>query len=209
MNPRSLPTYSYADQMGKILYLAMQEVLGSRAAGRIINIANVAALQGDSGQNGSGKQFRLPQVSRIQGVLEEAYGLQQSQGVALRCGRASFKYGLREFGEQGGWTDPEFRLLPMKSRMQLGTERMAEVLNGGGQTVRVSDQGDSFIWEIERCPVCWGRHASVVSCHLTVGLLQESLFWVSGGRYFDVRETQCIAKGDPSCTIVMDKRPLD
>jgi len=35
------------------------------------------------------------------------------------------------------------------------------------------------------------------------------LHWVTGGKNIRVEEIRCIAKGDPSCTYVIDKRPLD
>jgi len=42
----------------------------------------------------------------------------------------------------------------------------------------------------------------------SVSLLQESLYWLSRGKVFNVEETTCVAKGDESCTIVIDKIPL-
>ncbi len=210
MNKRQMPTFRYPDQMGKILYLAMQEVVGCHGVSRILSAANLPEMAERAQPGNPCIQLHSEQVSRIQSALEEVYGLQGGQGIALRCGRASFKYGLREFGEQSGWIDLEFRLLPLPARMRAGAELMAKVLNNNtAQNVRVTDQGDRFVWEIDRCPVCWGRHAKDVSCHLTVGILQESLFWVSSGKFFNVQETHCIAKGDPTCTIVVNKKPLD
>jgi predicted hydrocarbon binding protein len=46
-------------------------------------------------------------------------------------------------------------------------------------------------------------------CQLNVGLLQETLFWVSGGKYFMVEETSCIANGDQTCTIHLSRQPLE
>jgi predicted hydrocarbon binding protein len=210
MNARPIPTYRYPDQMGKILFLAMQEVIGCHGVGRILNAANLPQMVESVEPDSPCKQLRFDQISRIQSALEDTYGLQGGQGIALRCGRASFKYGLREFGERSGWTDLEFRLLPLHARVQAGAELMVKALNdNNAQNVRVTDQGERFVWEIERCPVCWGRHANDVSCHLTVGILQESLYWVSGGKFYNVQETHCIAKGDPACTIVVNKKPLD
>jgi predicted hydrocarbon binding protein len=45
-------------------------------------------------------------------------------------------------------------------------------------------------------------------CHLAVGLLQESLYWLSGGKMFNVEETACIGRGDAACTISIDRTPL-
>lgn len=46
------------------------------------------------------------------------------------------------------------------------------------------------------------------SCHLAVGILQEALYWISSGKYFNVEETTCIAQGDSACTIEISKTPL-
>jgi hypothetical protein len=166
MNEGQIPTSRYLDQMGKILYLAMQEVVGYDVVSRILSAANLPAMTKGAKPGTPGVQLRLEQVSRIQSVLEEIYGLQGGQGIAMRCGRASFKYGLDEFGQQSGWTDLEFRLLPLTARIQAGAELMAKVLNyNAAQYVRVTDQGDRFVWEIDRCPVCRGRHTNDVSCH--------------------------------------------
>jgi predicted hydrocarbon binding protein len=43
---------------------------------------------------------------------------------------------------------------------------------------------------------------------MAVGLLQESLYWLSGGKIFNVEETHCIARGDKACTIVIDRTPI-
>jgi predicted hydrocarbon binding protein len=41
-----------------------------------------------------------------------------------------------------------------------------------------------------------------------VGLLQEALYWVSGGKVFNVEEKTCIAAGDKVCTIEIDQSPI-
>jgi predicted hydrocarbon binding protein len=198
----STPIYRYSEEMGKIYLQAMQEVVGSQAVRVILKAANIA-------EPSEGKQLHFGQISRIQSALEQIYGLRGGQGVALRCGRVSFQYGLREFGEQSGCTNLEFRLLPFNTKLRVGAELLARILNeNSGQKVQVSDQGEHLFWNVEDCPVCLGRHTEGASCHLTVGILQESLFWVSGGKFFNVEETHCIAKGDPTCTIVVHKKPL-
>jgi predicted hydrocarbon binding protein len=74
--------------------------------------------------------------------------------------------------------------------------------------VRIEEEDNKIFWNIDRCPLCWGRKTEDVACHLAVGLLQESLYWVSGGKVFHVEETACIARGDSSCTMVIDRTPL-
>jgi predicted hydrocarbon binding protein len=42
-----------------------------------------------------------------------------------------------------------------------------------------------------------------------VGLLQEALYWVSGGKFYDVEEQDCIAMGDAACVIIIDKVAIE
>ena len=52
-----------------------------------------------------------------------------------------------------------------------------------------------------------GAQDEVPICAFPVGLLDETLFWVSRGHSFIVEETSCIACGDPVCTIFIDREP--
>jgi predicted hydrocarbon binding protein len=93
--------------------------------------------------------------------------------------------------------------------LRIGAKTFSDLFNKHtDQRVRVEEKEDKILWHIERCPLCWGRTAEEPVCHLAVGLLQESLYWVSGGKVFSVEETACIAKGDPACTIVIGQTPL-
>jgi len=127
----------------------------------------------------------------------------------LRIGRACFKYGLKEYGSMLRLTEMAFRLLSLPVKLHIGAKSFADLFNKHtDQRVRVEEKGDKIFWYIERCPLCWERKADEPICHLAVGLLQESLYWLSGGKVFNVEETTCVAKGDESCTIVIDKTPL-
>jgi predicted hydrocarbon binding protein len=42
-----------------------------------------------------------------------------------------------------------------------------------------------------------------------MGLLEESLRWVSGGKSFRIHEEKCIASGDEACEFIIAKAPID
>jgi predicted hydrocarbon binding protein len=65
------------------------------------------------------------------------------------------------------------------------------------------------VYIIERCPVCWGRHADAPVCYAALGIIQEGLNWGTGGMKFKTTEVTCIAKGDPSCNFVISKSPIE
>ncbi len=195
--------------MGRIIFLAMEEILGLNGVNATLNLASLSAYIDHYPPPTQDLQFSFQSISSIQTALEYMYGPRGGRGVALRIGRASFQHGLREFGPSLGLTDMAFRLLPLKTKLKVGANTFADIFNKyTDQRVRIEDDGRMLYWHIERCPLCWERHTDVPSCHMAVGVLQEALYWASGGKFFNIEETQCQACGDPSCTIIIDKVPM-
>lgn len=202
--------YHYPNKMGRIIILATEEILGRNGLNAVLNTAHLSHLINNYPPNNFDMQFAFEDLSRIQATLEQLYGPRGGQGLALRTGRVCFKYGLREFGSLMGLTDLAFRLLPLNEKIRVGADRCADLFTRfSDQRMRVEENEEHFLCHIERCPLCWGRKSSTPSCHLTVGVLQEALFWVSGGKHFCIEETACVAMGDPACTIVINKQPLE
>jgi predicted hydrocarbon binding protein len=201
--------YYYPQRMGRIILLAMEEVLGHEGTRTILRQAPLASYLDNIPDARSDKTFSFETVSGLIESLEQAYGPQGGHGTALRIGRACFQYGLREYGSMLGLTEMAFRLLPLSSKLNVGSKTFADLFNKHtDQVVRVEEKDGKILWHIERCPLCWGRHTTEPVCHLAVGLLQESLYWLSGGKIFNVEETACIGHGDPACTIVIDQSPI-
>ena len=131
------------------------------------------------------------------------------RGTALKVGSACFQYGLREVGQQLGLTETAFRLLPFPTRLRTGAKLFSSLFNDyTDQHVRVEEKEGVLFWTMERCPLCWGRQTDGPDCHLAVGLFQEGLTWLSGGKIFAVEEIACIACGDETCTLRIDPTPI-
>ena len=203
-------TYYYPNKMGRIVLLATEEVMGRNGVNAVLNLAKLKHLVNNYPPNNFDRQFSFDDFGRLQQALEEMYGPRGARGLALRAGHAAFKYALKEFGPVVGLSDLAFRLLPLGMKMKVGLEVFAEAFNKfSDQIVRLGEDESHFIWTIDRCPVCWGRRAGEPCCYYAVGILQEGAAWVSGGKTFAVEETECAAKGDDSCMILISKRPLD
>jgi hypothetical protein len=198
--------YFYPNKMGRIILLAMEEILGKNGINAVLNQIELSEWINNYPPNNLDLAFPFSDLSHIQVGLEEIYGPRGGQGLAMRIGQASFKYGLREFGPMLGITDMGFRLLPLPTKLSKGAAIFANTFNNfTDQQVRIEETSDAIFWHIERCPVCWGRHTDRPSCNLAVGILQEALYWISSGKYFNVQEIACIAQGDPTCTIAIEK----
>lgn len=205
----SAGAFFYPPKMGRIIFLGMEEVIGKSGVEAILRLALLDELAKDYPSVSTRQDFSFETISLLQQTLEEKFGPRGGRGLALRAGRACFKYGLKEYGSMLGITEMAFRLLPLSTKLHTGAKTFADLFNKHtGQIVRVEETGEKILWHIERCPLCWERHEEEPVCHLAVGLLQEALYWLSGGKVFNVEETACIAKGDPACTITIDKTPF-
>jgi predicted hydrocarbon binding protein len=198
--------YYYPNKMGRIILLALEEILGKNGIDGILSHLDLDHWIDHYPPNNLDLAFPFKDLSRIQVGLEEIYGPRAGQGLALRVGQASFKYGLREFGPMLGITDIAFRLLPLPTKLSKGADIFSKTFNQfSDQIVRVEKDEQNIYWHIERCPVCWERETEYPCCNLAVGILQEALYWISGGRFFNVDEIACIAQGDLACTILIER----
>ncbi len=183
--------------------------MGRNGVNALLKLASLPSLIENYPTDTAEPAFAFSTVSNLTEMLEQAYGPHGGRGLALRIGRACFNYGVRQYSTQLGLTQMAFRLLPLPSKLHAGASAFAELFNNfTDQRVRVEEEGGTILWHIERCPLCWERKAQAPVCHLAVGLLQEALYWLSGGKVFNVEEKTCIAAGDQTCTIVIDQSPL-
>jgi len=205
----STKTFYYPNRMGRIILLSMEEVMGQNGVNAILKLASLSPLMDAYPADNSELAFSFNTLSTITDTLEQAYGPHGGRGLALRVGRACFNYGVRQYGTQMGLTEMAFRLLPLPMKVSAGARVFAELFNTyTDQRVRVEEEDGKLLWHIDRCPLCWERNAQDPVCHLAVGLLQEALYWLSGGKVFNVEEQTCIASGDATCTIVIDQSPI-
>lgn len=198
------PVFSYPNRMGRIFLQALEEILGAPALRALLDRAGQTGLQTSPQQD-----YTFSAIASLGQALEAFYGPRGGRGLALRAGRACFGRGLREYGSYLGLTDTAFRLLPWQTKLSLGANAFSGLFNKHtDQRVRLEDTPEALLWHIERCPLCWERQAEEPVCHLAAGLLQEALYWLSGGKLFDVQEIACHAKGDSVCTFRIPKTPL-
>lgn len=216
MTEESLPPaqgkqrYFLPNKMGLIVLRAMEEVMGRNGVNAILNLARLQHRIGNYPPNDFAKTVSFDELGQLLQALDEMYGPRGGRGLALRIGRACFKLGIKDFGPVLGIADLTFRLLPMGMKLKVGFEVLAQTLNKfTDYHVRLEEDKQYYYWIMERCGTCWGRTCASPCCHLAVGILEEGLYWISGGRNFYVEEISCIAAGEQTCTIMIGKRPLE
>lgn len=150
------------------------------------------------------------ETGRLFQAIEGIYGVRGGRRLSQQVGHVCFQYGMDGFGGFIGFADFLLRLLPMTMRVHIGIEVLAEILNLYSNChVVLGEDDDSYLFILDRSGLCWGRHTESPSCTLMVGLVEESLYWVSRGRRFLVEETSCMACGDPMCIIRIDKKAVN
>ena len=199
----------FPSKMGRIVLLSLQDVMGEQALNTVLTMARLQDYVGNYPPNNFEGTFSFDELGRLLQALEQMYGVRSGRGLARKAGRAAFRLGVRDFGPLLGLADLAFRLLPLGMRLRIGLEVLAETFNKfTDHAVRVEDDDRYLRWTVSRCGVSWGRRSETPCCHLSVGILEEALYWVSGGQSFYVEEVACVAAGDPACVILTGKSPL-
>lgn len=200
----------YPNKIARIYLLVLEDIMGKNGLNAVLKLAGLSHLIDNYPPDNLKKEFDFADFAALNQALDDMYGPRGGRGLALRAGRAAIKAGLDAFGPMVGVTGLAMKMLPLGAKLKAGLPAMAQVFTQfSDQTSHVEELEDRFVYTIERCPVCWGRHADRPICHAAVGLLQGGLHWVSGGKDFKVVETKCIAKGDDVCSFDIYKEPLN
>ena len=204
------PPYHFPNRLGRIVFLALEEVIGKGGLNALLNLSSLSHYVDNHPPDDDNHIVSFETIGRLQHALEREYGPHGGRGIALRAGRVFFSKGLRKYSLELGLNDTTFRLQPPDRKIMSVLNSLKDFFNQRtGQQVTIEEAESNLLWRIEHCPWCWGRQVFDPTCHFGVGMLQEALYWVSGGKYYNIVEETCIAQGDPTCMIVIDRTPLD
>ena len=183
--------------------------MGKNGFNAILNLASLSSLIDNYPPNDDEKKLSFETFSQLQIAMEQGFGPHGGRGIVLRSGRVFFSHGLRTYGSELGLNDIDFRLQPPDLKLIAVLRTMSDFFNQHtDQKVSLNETDDKFLWKIACCPWCWGRQVFEPVCQFSVGMLQEALYWVSGGKFYNVAEETCIAQGESACLIVIDREPL-
>jgi predicted hydrocarbon binding protein len=171
------------------LWLGLEDVLGP---------AEVKRLQ----TTGAGQV----QLSVLRSRMDSLYGRTGAHGLAICSGRAAFKYLLETQGQEMGFEEASYRFLPIRVKVRRGLELLANWIGKTyGMQVTVVSGDKEIHFKVEGSK----EGESPALCDFTVGLLQGFLAWVSGGKFYMVKETECRTLGAGCCDFQVGKNPLE
>lgn len=202
--------FFYPNKFARITIEALEEVMGKNGLNAILHLADLSDIINNYPPDNLEKEFDFAYFTALCVALEEMYGPRGGRGLALRAGRATFADALRGFGALAGVGDLAFKVLPLAAKLKIGLPAMANIFTQfSDQISNVREDGDKYVYTLERCPMCWNRKSDRAVCFVGQGLLQEGLRWVSGGHEFKVDISDCIAKGDEMGRYIIYKEPVD
>lgn len=200
----------YPNKFGLILLKALEDVMGKNGLNAILNLAGLSKYIDSYPPDNLEKAIDFAEIAAINIALEEMYGPRGGRGLSLRVGRALFADALKNFGALAGVGDLAFKVLPLQAKLRIGIPAEAKIFSQiSDQLSTVEEREDVIIYTIHKCSECHGRTGlDKPVCFIAVGLLQESLKWISGGNEFRVNESKCIATGDDVCEFTIQKEPI-
>ncbi len=200
----------YNNLMARIYLDALEEVMGKNGTNAVLNLAGLGHLIDNYPSNNLSREFDFADFAALGQAIDDMYGPRGGRGLALRAGRATFADALSKFGGMIGISELAFKVIPLGTKLKVGLRAMAETFTKfSDQHSEVEEKDDRFVYTIYRCPVCWGRISDRPICYGAIGILQEGLRWVSGGKDLRVEEYECHAQGDDYCRFDIFKEPLN
>jgi len=197
-----------ASQIGKIMLDGVHDIIGQSGVNDISRLNKTSLTPEITPANR--EKVAFSELSTLQGILETMYGRRGGQGIALRAGRASSSMIIRKFGQRMGLNNLDFRLLPTQTRIKTGLEALAKTVSDlCCEPFIATEDGEAWKWQVQLCPVCWQRQSEKPECYFIVGLLQEFVSTITGGRIYNIVESECVATGAESCTFRIDKQAME
>jgi hypothetical protein len=199
MKPSSL--YQCSHRFAIIILEAIQETIGP-ASYKALVLRSGLQVGDDPPTNFSFQELRR--------AFEHDLDPASVDGIFLRAGRSAYCHFLRQFANETGFGNLEFRLLPTQKRILTGLNTLANILNSECDgAIRVSVENGQWTWTDTNCVECAQEKREKPVSHFMTGFLQEYLSWISGGRIYQIDEMACRSCGDPACVVVINQIPLD
>ncbi len=196
------------NRWGLLLLQAAKELMTEEGLQGLLSVAELPQLGRSFPPDNMQKDISFEVFGRLCHFLYILYGREGTQTVAHALGKGLFQDGLEELSDDAAAAEIKRRVGSLPLRVKAGLGFFTQYVNTvSDQQAELGEDDDHWILTVSQCPVCWGYDADDPVCHLTIGILESVLDWVSKGGKFQVAETDCKAKGDEACVFLIDKKP--
>lgn len=179
--------------------VAAEAVIGENGLNAVLQASGLERYIGNYPPDDLEPGVKTSEYARFNGAIEDVYG-RGGRGILKQVGRASFRYAIEEQAILMGLAGMAMKTLPKKQRIKFILNSLIKALEKSKSDVDVGleEKAGKVIFAEKTCAICFGRESDMPICHLYVGKLSEAIRWATGDDY-QVKETACIAMGDPYC----------
>lgn len=133
----------------------------------------------------------------LQAAMRTYFG-RGARGVLLRVGQRLWHHLLDDAALGGKAQAALIKRLPLSARRKSTLELLGRFLGANSSDITVHTLDLDLLFVDHASPAADGYREANPICHVTLGLIRESLFWATGQGY-DVEETSCKARGETTC----------
>jgi predicted hydrocarbon binding protein len=189
----------------KIILLAIQEVLGRNGLTAMLKRAKLQRYIGElSPAEAEFDALRASEYATLLQAIEAQYG-SGARGQLNRIGHECFKQLLELDAWNWNMLSLTNRLMPTRERIKRSLTQLAQSMAEPSGDIKVTSDGEQLVFTDSISDGTSERTRATEICWLTVGELQECVYWATGENY-EVTEVDCKAKGDPACVFVLGAR---
>lgn len=195
----------------RTLLKATEEVMGTNGLKAVLNLGGLQKYINNFPPNNLEPDVTMAEYAAAQQAVEDFYGGRGARAMLTQIGRATFRYGLEEQPAILGIAGLALRMLPEKLKAKWILSRIVDAgnkrLNMG---VELVEEDETYDLVYANCPGMFReRDDQTMGCYTTVGVMQEALRWVSGGKNYRVQQVACKRVGDEQCRFCVWKEPAE
>lgn len=147
--------------------------------------------------SGYTSQSAAQTYARIQKAMRVYYG-RGARGALTRIGRLMWRHSLESSSISDRAQSQFIRTLPPGMRRKSALELLARFMREKPAGVSVHNMDLDLILVDHASASAVGQSETAPVCFVTLGLIQENLFWATA-REHDIEETSCCAAGGNAC----------
>jgi bacteriochlorophyll 4-vinyl reductase len=188
---------------------ATEATIGQAGLNAVLHLAGLDHYFNHLPPNNNQLEVVGTELSALMYGIAKMYGEKSSRGIFRRWG-LNFGRASVESRPAATVLKPMLGLLPVERRTSALLDALVREANSvrGENLHTLQEDAETFTVTFSDCLYCYGFRAHDPMCLTIVSTLETVLQWGTG-RDFTVTETTCMACGDPACTFLIDKRPLN
>lgn len=197
----------------RALLMAIEDVMGANGAKAVLNLGGLQRYINNFPPNDLEQGVTMDDYGAAQQAVEDFYGGRGARAMLTQIGRATFRFSLEEQPAVLGIAGLALRMLPEKTKVKWILGRVAKAgTNRMNMDVSLTEEDDAYYLIYGTCPGLFRERPDArneLCCFTTIGVVQEALRWVSGGKHFRVQQVNCKRGGHPYCRFCIFKEPME